>query len=392
MGWKHALRLISSAALILFAPLQAASAEDFVIGVINPMTGPGADMGTWARRALEPVVAELNAKGGVHGMQIKLIFRDDESNPQKGVAAVYELIQRQRVNMIMGAHLTHVASAISPIINQAKVPFIVFGTGAALIDPAKLPYSFRFNMTTAEEASVLVNYAEKNGWSQPAFLVDPTAYGQSGEKMLSQELAKRNVKPVAAETFAMGDTDMTGQFIALQKASPNVVYVWGLGTMLAQAARSADRVGFDRPVLGSVGLHQEGFVELAGAAGKKWAGTFFRAFTRSESEPAPERTRAFVDKIAGLYGPQLNKSMSTIMSAAPWDDAIRAVVEALNRTGAKSGDDIKAALEASPPFHGILTTYTFGPQKHDGYDERDIAIAYALGVDRAIRLRVPEAP
>jgi branched-chain amino acid transport system substrate-binding protein len=392
MGWKRALRVISSATLTLLAALSVARADEFVIGVINPMTGPGADMGIWARRALEPAVAELNAQGGINGIPIRVIFRDDESNPQKGVASVYELIQRQHVNMIMGAQLTHVAAAISPIINQAKVPFIVFGTGAALIDPAKLPYSFRFNMTTEEEASVLVSYAEKNGWTQPAYLVDPTAYGQSGEKMLNLELAKQNLKPVAVETFSVGDTDMTGQFITLQKASPNVLFVWGLGTMLAQAARSADRVAFDRPVLGSIGMHQEGFVELAGPAGKKWAGTFFRAFTRSDTDPAPERTRAFVDKIAALYGSQLNKSMSTIMSAAPWDDAIRAIVGALNRTGAKTGDDIKAALESAPPYHGILTTYAFSPQKHDGFDERDIAIAYALGVERAIRLRVPEAP
>src|ERR1700761_6129992 len=343
MGWMRALRVISSTTLMLLAALSVARADEFVIGVINPMTGPGADMGIWARRALEPAVAEINAQGGINGMPIRVIFRDDESNPQKGVASVYELIQRQHVNMIMGAQLTNVAAAISPIINQAKVPFIVFGPGAALIDPAKMPYSFRFNMTTAEEASVLVNYAEKSGWTQPAFLVDPTAYGQSGEKMLSQELAKRSVKPVAAETFAMGDTDMTGQFISLQKASPSVLFVWGLGTQLAQAARSADRVAFDKPVLGSVGMHQEGFVELAGPAGRKWAGTFFKAFTRSENEPAPERTRTFVDKIAGLYGPQLNKSMSTIMSAAPWDDAIRDVVEVLNRSHAKTGDEIKAA-------------------------------------------------
>jgi branched-chain amino acid transport system substrate-binding protein len=391
MGWKRASLLVSSAVLMLLAE-HSAKADEFVIGVINPMTGPGADMGTWARRALEPAVAELNTQGGINGMPIRLIFRDDETNPQKGVAGVYELIQRQHVNMIMGAQLTHVAAAISPIINQAKVPFIVFGTGASLIDPAKMPYSFRFNMTTEEEASVLVSFAEQQHWTQPAFLIDPTAYGQSGENMLSRELAKQHIKPLAVESFSMGDTDMTGQFFALNKASPDVLFVWGLGTMLAQAARSAERVAFEKPVLGSIGLHQEGFVELAGSAGEKWAGTFFRAFTRSDTEPAPERTRAFVDKIAGLYGPQLNKSMSTIMSAAPWDDAIRAIVEALKHTKTKTGDDIKVALESAPAYHGILTTYTFGPQKHDAFDQRDIAIAYALGVERAIRLRVPEAP
>jgi branched-chain amino acid transport system substrate-binding protein len=379
------------AAAFVAAMHTAAQAKDFTIGVINPMTGPGADMGNWARRALEPAIADINAAGGINGTKIRLVFRDDESNPQKGVANVYELLQREHADMIMGAQLTNVATAISPIINQAKVPFIVFGTGAALIDPVKFPYSFRFNMTTEEEAIVLSAYAEKKGWNKPALLVDSTAYGQSGAKVLRQELAKWHVAPVATETFALSDTDMTGQFLSIQKAQPNVLFVWGLGTMLAQAARSGERVGFSAPVLGSIGMHQEGFVELAGNAGKSWAGTFFKALSRSETEPAPERTRAYVDRIAKLYRPQLNESMSTIMSAVPWDDAIRSLAEALKNSKGTSGDDIKIAIEAAPAYSGILSTYTFGPKKHDGYDPSAIAIAYALGVERAIRLRVPDA-
>src|SRR3972149_8387547 len=117
----------------LYAP-SAAKAEDFTIGVINAMTGIGADLGIASQQAIEPFVEEFNRSAGT-GTRLNIIFRDDESNPQKGVAAAHELLQRYRVNMIMGTNLPNVALPVAPIVNQAKIPFITMATGSALIDP-----------------------------------------------------------------------------------------------------------------------------------------------------------------------------------------------------------------------------------------------------------------
>ena len=234
-------RLWTAFALLLTAlPLAPSRATDLVIGVVNPITGPGADLGVSARQGIEPYLEEVNRNGGVNGMTVKVVFRDDESNPQKAVAAVYELTQKQHVNVLMGANLTNIAVAVNPIINQAKVPFMVFGTGSTLIDPAKFPYTFRTNINTDLEAAVLVDsILKKQEFKAPALLVDQTAYGQAGAASLRAALAKHGLTPILQETFTLADTDMTAQIVAIRDAHADVVFTWGLGTLLARAARSA---------------------------------------------------------------------------------------------------------------------------------------------------------
>ena len=378
------------AMLLVALPMTGAGAADLVIGVVNPITGPGADLGVSARQGLEPYLEEVNRDGGVNGMQVRAVFRDDESNPQKAVAAVYELTQKQRVNVLMGANLTNIAVAVNPIVNQAKVPFLTFGTGATLIDPVKFPYTFRTNINTDLEASVLVEaISKKQNFKAAALLVDQTAYGQAGAASLRKALAKQGLAPVIQETFTLTDTDMTGQFVAIRDAHADVVFTWGLGTMLAHAARSAQRLGISLPVYGSIGMHQEGFIDLAGPAGEQWAGTFFRAMTSTDAEPPSSAVMAFIGREQAAYGSRLSKS---VMGVALWRDGTALVVDALRRAKSTKGDAIRDALAGTSAFPGLLCTYTLNADKHDGFDPAAATLAYAMGGKDGIRRRLPGLP
>lgn len=382
-------RIALALALGSLAAAPAAS-QEIVIGIINPMTGPGSDLGVSGQQAADLVVNEVNKAGGVNGMKLRVVYRDDQSNPQRGVAAALELLQREKVDVIMGANLTNVAFAISPIINEAKVPFIVFGTGDGLTDPEKFPYSFRLNMTNSMEAAAIIEYVVKTlGKKAPGLLVDNTALGQSGERALRGALEKQGIAPVGRETFALADTDMTSQLNALKNAKADVILVWGLGPMLAHAARSAERAGVDLPVIGGIGMHQEGFYKLAGPAGEKWSASFFRAFTRGDGDQGSPAIRDFIGRLRGAYGDRIAASN---MISGVWDDALRLYLHAVSTAKSKESAKIKAAIEATREYKGLMATYSFGPAKHDGFDPKGVTIAYSMGAVDFIRRRVPNAP
>lgn len=365
---------------------RASAAKDFTIGVVNPLTGFGADLGICAQQALDLVVEELNKAGGVNGSQIRFVFRDDESNPQKGVAAVQELLQRHNVDVIVGANLTNIAVAVALIINQAKVPFILFGTGSGLIDPAKFPYLFRTNFHTDMESALIADYVAKVlKLKSPGVISDTSAYGQTGSKALIEALAKVNIKPAAHETFGVTDTDLSGQVLRLQKANADAILGWSVGTALAQVARAAQRLNFNVPGIGGAGIHQEGFVDLAGSAGKDWSGTYYRSFTRTGKDDAPASVRAYLKKMQDRYGDKLSKTMYI---AALWDDTIRLLVEAARRARGASGDEIRSALE-STNFKGMISNFTFSATKHDGLEPNALALAYVIGSETHVRVRVP---
>ncbi len=367
-----------------------ATGAEFTIGVINAMTGVGADLGIASRQAIEPFVEELNKAGGINGMRLNVVFRDDESNPQKGVAAAHELIQRHRVNMIMGTNLTNVAFAVAPIVNQAKLPFFTMATGSALINPEKFPFSFRTNIPTDVEARTLVDYAVRMKLgSKFGLMVDSTALGQSGAQAIRAALKAHNIEPAAYEAFNPADTDLTAQGFRLQNAGVETLFVWSNGLQLAHAARSFERIGFDPPVFGGFGTHQQSFIKLADPAGKKWAATIYRGTTRGENEPPPANVVAYYGKLKARWGDDLT---SSVMLAGMWNDMLNIVVEAVKRSKEHDGASLKAALEGTKNVKGMMSTYSFSPTQHDGLDSKDVTIAYVLGVQDNIRRRVAGMP
>ncbi len=78
-------RILALAAVCLIASVWAARA-DILIASIGPLTGPYASIGEQMRRGAEMAVADLNAKGGVLGQQIKLKVEDDVCDADRAVA------------------------------------------------------------------------------------------------------------------------------------------------------------------------------------------------------------------------------------------------------------------------------------------------------------------
>ena len=64
---------------------------------------------------------EINDAGGLDGTPITLTFRDDETNPDKGVQVVHELIDQVGVKVIIGAVSSRVTLAIGPICQEKGV-------------------------------------------------------------------------------------------------------------------------------------------------------------------------------------------------------------------------------------------------------------------------------
>jgi branched-chain amino acid transport system substrate-binding protein len=372
-------------------PDWAIGKEDIVIGIITPMSGPAADFGVTAREGTEEVVSELNAAGGVLGRSLKVIYRDDESNPQKGVSSATEFVSGKKVHVIMGGMSTPVAMAISPIINDAKMIFMTFGTGTPLTDINKYPYNFRMKYYTAQEAKLIVDYAiNRKGFKKVGVMADTSAYGKIGKDDLTRELESVGTKPVGIEQYNWGDTDMTGQLLKLRQAGAEVLLLWGMGQDLAQVARSAQKMGWTVPTVGSSGIVQLGFGKLAGEAGKDWWGTIYKRVSFTEKEPISKDILEWLDRLEQKYG----KNRKTLVGdSMVWADQIRVYANAVKRAGTTDSEKVRVALEATKGFKGFLSNYSFSPTNHDGMRLEDLTIVYPASVQRnAIFKRAPDAP
>ena len=92
------------------------------------LTGPLAANGKQALLGMKIWEEEINAKGGLLGRPVKLVYYDDQSNPSTVPGIYTKLIDVDRVDLVLGPYATNMAAPAMPVIMQkGKLFIILFG-------------------------------------------------------------------------------------------------------------------------------------------------------------------------------------------------------------------------------------------------------------------------
>src|SRR6201988_685779 len=100
-------------AVLLALPLAAEAQKPIKVGMPMPLSGPPALFGEPASKGAQMFVEELNAKGGVLGRKMELIFRDTKGNADEAVRVSRELILKDNVDFIVGTLTSAEGPAVS---------------------------------------------------------------------------------------------------------------------------------------------------------------------------------------------------------------------------------------------------------------------------------------
>src|SRR5580704_1001261 len=128
--FRHWL-MASLAALGLAAVATLAQAADPIrIGFGMSLTGPLAANGKMSLLAMQIWEDEVNAKGGLLGRPVKLVFYDDQSSTAQVPAIYSKLLDVDKVDLIISGYAsTQVAAAMPLAIERKRMFFSLFGTG-----------------------------------------------------------------------------------------------------------------------------------------------------------------------------------------------------------------------------------------------------------------------
>ncbi len=383
-----ALCLLFCLAVCLTCTVASAKERDnILIGVVVGSSGWSQDLGAAAKEGITLATEEINKKGGLLGKRVDVIFRDDESNPTKGINSMKELIHTKGVDAIIGPAYTTVAFAIVPVINDAKIPCLTMGTGTAIVNTEKNPYVFRTNFYTRIEAEAVVDYAlNTRKFQQIAILHDSSAYGKSGLAELLPLLEKMGVTPAAVESYNWGDKDMTGQLLKIKNTGAQCILAWGMGPDFAIAAKNMVTLGMDIPSFGGAGLNQRAFEKLTGDAGRNVLGVVIKAFTFNNKSSLGDRQKKYMDEISKRYG--LNRN-SFLPQSAQWYDTMYVYASAVEIAKSTDRGKVKEALE-KVKYKGLTADFTFSPKDHEGVDTKDLTLGYSAGMIPEGALRRPD--
>jgi len=113
---------LACAALKIAAPfpIRARGEEPVKIGMIEPLSGVYAKLAEAEAEGARLAVEEVNQSGGILGRRVQLLIEDSANTIAIGVAKTRQLIDRDRVDFILGDLNSSIALAMTPITSVAR--------------------------------------------------------------------------------------------------------------------------------------------------------------------------------------------------------------------------------------------------------------------------------
>lgn len=108
--------------------LGAASADEIVIGASLPLSGPLAGFGSFQQWGYKRAVDEVNRAGGIEvdgkKEKVKLIVRDDKTDPNASASNIETLISRDHAVALLGSCTPALVNAGALVAERAKKPMV----------------------------------------------------------------------------------------------------------------------------------------------------------------------------------------------------------------------------------------------------------------------------
>src|SRR6266513_5899313 len=128
LKWRGAVAsFFAAAAVALFltpAKAQAPSGQSITIGFSMALTGPLAANGKQALLGMKIWEDEVNAKGGLLGRPVKLVYYDDQSNPSTVPGIYTKLLDIDKVDLLISSYGTNLVVPALPVVMQKNKTFI----------------------------------------------------------------------------------------------------------------------------------------------------------------------------------------------------------------------------------------------------------------------------
>jgi len=295
---RRSLIRLALAVALLAIPYQdaAAQAEPLRLGFLTVRTGPLAAGGRQMEEGINLLLKERNHTFA--GRKVQIIFADTAGQPALARTKTQELVERERVQVIIGPLATFEALAIDEYMLQARVPLIT-PTSAAQNDLAqqkKSDYVIHVYGTAAQPMYALGDYAAKKlGLKRIAMIADDFTYGHEGAAGFHRVFEDGGGRVVQKLWPPLNVPDY-GSFIGQLKTNVDGIYAGFAGSNPLRFLRAYKEYGLRLPLFGNPTFVDEGILKNMG---DEALGVYSASWYTVDRE-APDNRR-FVESIQREY-------------------------------------------------------------------------------------------
>ena len=233
-------------AAALAAPSAMAAANEVVIGDIDDMSGPYADViGQGGIEAAKMAIADFG--GTVLGKKVVLLSADHQNKPDLAASKFREWADQNGVNMILGGSNTGTSIAMSKVAGAKHVPFIAIGAaGASLTNEDCTPYSVHYAYDTTSLANGTASVITKQGGKTWYFLTADYAFGTQLREAATNVAQANGGKSLGEVRVPLGTTDFSSFLLQAQGSKAQVLGLANAGTDFTNSLKAAQEFGITK--------------------------------------------------------------------------------------------------------------------------------------------------
>lgn len=322
------------ALLALTAGSVALAQDSIVIGVQVPTTGSEATYGQDMANAVQIAQEEINAAGGLLGMQLSMEIGDSACDPQQSVNAAAKLVSLHVVGVV-GGYCSGATLPTLKIYGDADVPFVITASNSTQLIPANPGNAFMINSTGDEQATKAVEFLSSKGASTLAIVNQGDAYSQDLADLTKAAWEAAGNSVAAFETVNKGEQDYSAVVTSIRAAAPDAV-MWTAyyadGGLFVRQLRQA---GYQGIIAVGDGSNSSQIFDIAGRAAD---GIF--AFSNPIADFLPAAAdfiSTYEEEFGAAPGPYAPLTY----------DGMRLLAWAIDKAGSTDPDAIKAALASA---------------------------------------------
>jgi branched-chain amino acid transport system substrate-binding protein len=329
-----ATRPLVAAAIALGMWTSAASAQDNLkVGIIATLSGPPAVIGQQMRNGFELAVKDLGGKLG--GRDTEILVADDELKPDVAVTKVKAMIDRDKVDFIVGPVFSNILGAIEKPVTEANVFLISPNAGSSSFAGKDCsPNFFVTSYQNDQIHEVLGQYAQESGVKKVIIVVPNYQAGKDAAAGFKHKFQGEVLDEIYVP---LGQLDYSAELSRIAAASPDAIFAFipgGMGVNFVKQFRQAglaDKVKFlSAFTVDESTLPAQQDAALGLLAGSNWAPNF--------DNP---RNKAFVEAYVKEYNAiPATYAFQAYDAAMLIDSAVRAV-----KGNLADKDALRAALK-----------------------------------------------
>lgn len=293
-----------------------------VLGGIGPLTGGAASYGTGVMKGAQLAVNEINAAGGINGIQLKLEFQDDEHDAEKAVLA-YNSLMDKGMQILIG---TVTSSPCVAVVAEAdKDNIFMITPSASAVESIAAPNAFRVCFSDPDQGIGAAQYIKENDVAQKvAVIYDSSDVYSSGiYEKFAAKAKEIGLETVTAQAFTSDSaTDFSVQIQKIKESGADLLFLPIYYEEAALILEQASTAGLDIQYFGCDGL--DGLISQLGDKASLAEGVML--LTPFAADAADEKTVKFTNAYKAANNGEIPNQF-----AADAYDAVYTVAAALEK-------------------------------------------------------------